>query len=81
MFPNAVEKGMTDGSAEFKAQVDDLVRTLRRTRPAPGSKGPLIPGDPERAAEVERAREGIPLLPAVIADLAEVSRQTGVPFE
>jgi LDH2 family malate/lactate/ureidoglycolate dehydrogenase len=67
--------------AEFKAQVDDLVRTLRRTRPARGSKGPLIPGDPERAAEVERARKGIPLLPAVIADLSDVSRQTGVPFE
>jgi L-2-hydroxycarboxylate dehydrogenase (NAD+) len=67
--------------AEFRAQIDDFVRTLRNTRPAPGTKGPLIPGDPEREAEEERARGGIPLLPAVVQDLCEVSRQTGVPFE
>jgi L-2-hydroxycarboxylate dehydrogenase (NAD+) len=67
--------------AEFKAQVDDFVRTLRSTRPAPGTKGPQIPGDPEREAEKERARDGIPLLPAVIEDLRDVSRRTGVTFE
>ncbi len=67
--------------AEFKAQIDDLVRTLRKTRPAPGTSGPLIPGDPEREAESERARTGIPLLPAVVEELRQISRQTGVPFE
>jgi LDH2 family malate/lactate/ureidoglycolate dehydrogenase len=66
---------------EFKAQIDDLVRTLRQTRPAPGTSGPLIPGDPEREAEKERARSGIPLLPAVVDELRQISRQTGVPFE
>jgi LDH2 family malate/lactate/ureidoglycolate dehydrogenase len=66
---------------EFKAQIDDLVRTLRATRPAPGTGGPLIPGDPEREAEQERARSGIPLLPVVVDELREVARQTGVPFE
>src|SRR6267378_6575869 len=30
---------------EFKSQIDDVVRTPRRTRPAPGTGGPLIPGD------------------------------------
>jgi L-2-hydroxycarboxylate dehydrogenase (NAD+) len=66
---------------EFKAQVDELVRALRATRPAPGTSGPLIPGDPERAAEEERRNQGIPLLPAVIEELREVSRQTGVAFD
>jgi LDH2 family malate/lactate/ureidoglycolate dehydrogenase len=66
---------------EFKGQVDELVRTLRATRPAPGTRGPLIPGDPEREAEAERARDGIPLLPAVVDELRMVARQTGVPFE
>ncbi len=66
---------------EFKAQIDDLVRTLRKTRPAPGTGGPLIPGDPEREAEEERARTGIPLLPPVVAELQVISKQTGVPFE
>src|SRR3989440_3444461 len=48
-------------TAEFKRQIDQLVRTLRGTRPAPGTRGPLIPGDPEREAETVRRKEGIPL--------------------
>ena len=65
---------------EFKRQIDDLIRTLRTTRPAPGTSGPLIPGDPERAAEVIRRREGIPLVGPVIDELLDISRQTGIPL-
>jgi L-2-hydroxycarboxylate dehydrogenase (NAD+) len=66
---------------EFKRQIDDWIRVFRRTKPAPGTNGPLIPGDPEREAEAVRRVSGIPLLPAVVEDLLDVSRQTGVPFE
>ena len=66
---------------EFKAQVDEFVRTLRATRPAPGTRGPLIPGDPERAAQAERDEGGVPLVPAVLEDLRDISRRTGVPLE
>jgi len=65
---------------EFKAQIDQIVRTLRATRPAPGTSGPLIPGDPERRAEEERSRDGVPLLPAVVRDLEDIARRTGIPF-
>src|SRR5438309_6953428 len=65
---------------EFKRQIDDLIRTLRKTRPAPGTSGPLIPGDPERAAEAIRRREGIPLVGPVIEELHDISRQTGIPL-
>ena len=65
---------------EFKRQIDDLVRTLRKTRPAPGTSGPLIPGDPEREAEAVRRREGIPLVAAVVEELRDISRQTGIPL-
>jgi LDH2 family malate/lactate/ureidoglycolate dehydrogenase len=62
---------------EFASQIDDLVRTLRATRPAPGTPGVLIPGDPERAAQRERDEQGIPLLPAVLQDLREIAAATG----
>jgi LDH2 family malate/lactate/ureidoglycolate dehydrogenase len=65
---------------EFKAQIDHVVRTLRATRPAPDTTGPLIPGDPERLAEKERSRDGVPLVPAVVAELQDISRRTGIPF-
>ena len=66
---------------EFKAHIDDLIRTLRATRPAPGTSGPLIPGDPERTAQKERDVHGVPLVAAVLDDLRDISRATGVGLE
>jgi LDH2 family malate/lactate/ureidoglycolate dehydrogenase len=66
---------------EFKRRIDDWIRTMRSTEPAPGTDGPLIPGDPEREAENDRRANGIPLLRPVIDDLKRIARQTGVPFE
>lgn len=66
---------------EFKRQIDDWIRTFRQTRPAPGTDGPLIPGDPEREAEAVRRRDGIPLLMPVVENLRFMARETGVPFD
>lgn len=65
---------------EFKRRVDEWIRVLRSTKPAPGTSGPLIPGDPEREAEAVRSRDGIPLSAAVIEELRAISRETGVPL-
>lgn len=66
---------------EFKKQIDEWIRVFRKTKPAPGTNGPLIPGDPEREAEAIRSREGIPLLESVVDDLLDISKKTGIPFE
>jgi LDH2 family malate/lactate/ureidoglycolate dehydrogenase len=66
---------------EFRRQMDDWVRTFRGTRPAPGTAGVIIPGDPERQAEAERRETGIPLVPAVVADLRAISARTGIAFD
>lgn len=65
---------------EFKRQIDDWIRVFRNTKPAPGTNGPLIPGDPEREAEAIRSKEGIPLIKPVVDDLLDISRKTGIPF-
>jgi L-2-hydroxycarboxylate dehydrogenase (NAD+) len=67
--------------AEFKKQVDDWIYVFKNTKPAPGTNGPLIPGDPEREAEAIRSKEGIPLIKPVVDDLLDISRKTGIPFE
>jgi LDH2 family malate/lactate/ureidoglycolate dehydrogenase len=66
---------------EFKKQVDEWIRVLRNTKPAPGTNGPLIPGDPERETEAIRSRQGIPLIKPVVDDLLDISRKTGIPFK
>src|ERR1700686_2422185 len=72
--------GFMDADA-FKRQIDDYVRVFRATKPAPGTNGPLIPGDPEREAERERRKNGVPLIMPIVEDLRTISRQTGIPFE
>jgi LDH2 family malate/lactate/ureidoglycolate dehydrogenase len=66
---------------EFKRQIDDWIRVFRNTKPAPGTSGPLIPGDPEREAEAIRSKEGIPLIKPVVDDLLDISAKTGIEFE
>jgi LDH2 family malate/lactate/ureidoglycolate dehydrogenase len=66
---------------EFKKQIDEWIHVFRKTKPAPGTNGPLIPGDPEREAEAIRSKEGIPLLKPVVDDLLDISRRTGIPFK
>jgi L-2-hydroxycarboxylate dehydrogenase (NAD+) len=65
----------------FKRQIDDYIRTFRATKPAPGTNGPLLPGDPEREAEKWRRKNGVPLVLPVVEDLRDIARKTGIPFE
>jgi LDH2 family malate/lactate/ureidoglycolate dehydrogenase len=65
----------------FKSQVDEYIRVFRATKPAPGTSGPLIPGDPERESEAIRRQNGVPLILPVIEDLREISKKTGIPFD
>jgi L-2-hydroxycarboxylate dehydrogenase (NAD+) len=64
----------------FKSQVDDYIRVFRATKAAPGTSGPLIPGDPEREAERIRRDNGVPLILPVVEELRAISKSTGVPF-
>jgi L-2-hydroxycarboxylate dehydrogenase (NAD+) len=66
---------------EFKRQIDQWIRVFRATMPAPGTTGPLIPGDPEREAEAIRSKQGVPLVPAVVNDLRDIATQTRIPFD
>jgi len=43
---------------EFKKTDRRLDLSFRNTKPAPGTNGPLIPGDPEREAEAIRSKKG-----------------------
>ncbi len=80
-FFGAMQIGAFIDPDEFKRQIDDYIRTFRATRPAPGTDGPLIPGDPEREAEAHRREKGVPLVLPVVEDLLDVSKRTGIPFD
>ena len=65
---------------DFKKHMDHWIQRFRAARPANDDQPVLIPGDPERWMETERRKNGIPLLPAVVEDLRQLSVKLGLPF-
>jgi LDH2 family malate/lactate/ureidoglycolate dehydrogenase len=52
--------------ATFKRDMDDYLRSLKNTPPAPGQDRVVYAGLPEHEAEIERREKGIPYHPEVI---------------
>jgi LDH2 family malate/lactate/ureidoglycolate dehydrogenase len=61
----------------------DMDRWIQRFRSAEAVAGKqvIIPGDPERLLEIERKRDGIPLLEPVVADLKALATRFNVDFK
>jgi LDH2 family malate/lactate/ureidoglycolate dehydrogenase len=64
----------------FKKRIDHWIEVFRNTKPIPGHEAVLIPGDPENEAEKTRSNEGIPLIQAVVHDLEQIAKETGIAF-
>ena len=62
----------------FRSQLDLLVREIRAQDPADPARPPLAPGDPERLSAARRAREGVPLPDALLAELNALGSSLGV---
>jgi L-2-hydroxycarboxylate dehydrogenase (NAD+) len=65
---------------EFKKHMDNWIDRFRSAKPIDNEQQVLIPGDPEREAEAERSKNGIPLHAAVVADLKELAAKYDIPF-
>ncbi len=61
--------------ARFRARLQGLVDSIRAMQPVQASV--MVPGDPEKHAAVERARDGIPAAQVLLDAFAEV----GVPLD
>lgn len=66
---------------EFKRQIDDWIQVFRNTKPAPGTTGPLIPGDPEREAKAITNKQDLPLLKPTVDNLIDILKKTGIAFD
>ena len=65
---------------EFKKHMEQWTERFRSAKPIDKRQQVLIPGDPEREAEEERMKIGIPLHSAVVTDLKELSVKYDIPF-
>jgi LDH2 family malate/lactate/ureidoglycolate dehydrogenase len=66
--------------ATFKRNMDDMLRTLRETPPAPGHSRVMYPGLPEHEDMQDRLANGIPLHPEVIDWFREITAELEIPM-
>lgn len=66
---------------EFKSLMDERLRVLKATTPAPGFERVKVAGQPEWETEQERRANGIALHPSVVEMLGEIAAGDGIPFE
>jgi LDH2 family malate/lactate/ureidoglycolate dehydrogenase len=79
-FFGAIDIGRFRPLDAFKADMDDLLRALKDSPKAEGQDRIYVAGEPEWECEQARRRDGIPLAPALIAQLREIAAETGAPF-
>ncbi len=68
-------------AAEFKNDMDRLIRNLRATPPAAGHERVYVAGEIEFETAAERAEHGIPLHQSVLKGLREAGEQLGVAYD
>jgi len=59
---------------EFKREMDELIRTVKKSKPMPGFKEVMIPGEPEFTTELSRLKEGIYIPEKTWADMTEKAK-------
>jgi L-2-hydroxycarboxylate dehydrogenase (NAD+) len=79
-FFGAMRIDAFQNAGEFKSKMDEWIVTFRSAKPAEGQEKVLIPGDPEREAEISNLRDGISLVPAVKDDLVLIAKELGINF-
>jgi LDH2 family malate/lactate/ureidoglycolate dehydrogenase len=63
---------------DFKDHLDNWIERFKSATTIDPDKNVIIPGEPEYAFEIERKKNGIPLIDAVVNDLNELATKLGV---
>ncbi len=80
-FFGAINPAAFRPAAEFKADMDRLIRELKSTPPVEGESRVYVAGEIEFETAEERTERGIPLHGSVLKGLRAVSEQVGVPYD
>ena len=79
IFMMAIDIGKITDINRFKSKVDELLKKLRESPPAPGYDEVLIPGEPERRSKKKRLVDGIFIEDKTWGDIVALAEEYGVP--
>jgi L-2-hydroxycarboxylate dehydrogenase (NAD+) len=74
----AINVGAFIDIATFKSNVDALVRDFRASRRMPGVERISVPGERSHETRLARAKNGIPIAPALMRNLNQVADELGM---
>jgi LDH2 family malate/lactate/ureidoglycolate dehydrogenase len=77
-FFMAIDVGQFEDVAAFKARIDRMIRDVKDSDPAEGTKELFLPGEMEWNAKRERLARGIPLLSSIVDDLEKLAAELGL---
>ena len=67
-------------AADFKVHMDNWIQRFKSAKTIDGAPSVVIPGEPERAMEIERMANGIPLIEPVLKDLKSMAAKFNIPL-
>ncbi len=76
----AIDPGRFGAEGAFDDDLEAMVAALRQSRPRASGQPVLVAGDPERAAEEERRKNGIPIPETYLRALRGVAKRAGAPY-
>jgi L-2-hydroxycarboxylate dehydrogenase (NAD+) len=68
-------------ATDYKHHMDNWIRGFRNAKTTQGQTRVIIPGDPEREAESDRLKNGIPVTESVVKDLKALADKFSLFFE
>jgi len=74
----AIDPDCFIGRENFRKEVDRYIKTIKESAKAQNAVEILMPGEPELRTERERLKDGIPLAPATIRELAVLGESLGI---
>ncbi|GAB2973491.1 Ldh family oxidoreductase [Mucilaginibacter puniceus] len=63
---------------DFKSNMDTWIERFKSASKINPDQGVVIPGEPEYAAQIERTKNGIPVVDAVVNDLNELAKKFNI---
>ncbi|GAC1311353.1 MAG: Ldh family oxidoreductase [Vulcanimicrobiaceae bacterium] len=76
----ALDPAAFGDARRFADDLDDVIDVLHATPPIDPARPVLVAGDPETATRRERLAGGVPLSPALAANLRRVCERAGTPY-
>jgi LDH2 family malate/lactate/ureidoglycolate dehydrogenase len=77
-FMAAIDVARFSPLTTFRAEVERHARDLRHSRKLPGADDIRLPGDRRKECHAERLRDGVPLAPALLANLDKLASEFGL---